>query len=92
MGTVIRNRSQEDRIEALLRERGDWVSAVDLSKISLQYSRAIAALRKRGLRIENRVETQSKTRHGFYRIARAAVQPPLIPEMVLQKWSDPEQC
>lgn len=91
MGTVIRDRSQEDRIERLLIERGDWVSAVELSAISLQYCRAISGLRKRGLPVENKVEQRGKTRHGFYRIARPVEQVPLIPEMITQRWTDPEE-
>jgi hypothetical protein len=89
MGTVYRDLSQEDKIEALLRERGDWVSALDLSQISLQYCRAIAALRKRGLNIENRVEMRGKTRNGFYRLARPVMQPALIE--LERPWLDPEE-
>jgi hypothetical protein len=89
MGTVYRDLSQEDKIEALLRDRGDWVSAVELSKISLQYCRAVAALRKRGLQIENRLEMNGKTRHGFYRLARPVMQPPLIE--LERPWLDPEE-
>jgi hypothetical protein len=91
MGTVIRDRSQEDRIERLLIERGDWVSAVELSVISLQYCRAINGLRKRGLRIENKVEMRGKTRCGFYRLARLVTQPALIPDLGAQRWHDPEE-
>jgi hypothetical protein len=88
---LIRDTSQEARIERLLRERGDWVSAVELSGISLQYCRAVAALRKRGLQIENRIEMHGKTRHGFYRIARPIVQVPLI-QIGVQRWTDPEEA
>ncbi len=91
MGTVYRDQSQEEKIEALLRERGDWVSAVELSAIALQYCRAIAALRRSGLSVENKVEQHGKTRHGFYRIARPVEQVPLIPEMTVQRWADPEE-
>jgi hypothetical protein len=91
MGTLIHDSSQENRIETLLRERGDWVSAVELSVLSLQYCRAISGLRKRGLMIENKVEMQGRTRHGFYRIARPVEQVPLL-AMVAQKWMDPEEA
>jgi len=91
MGTVYRDQSQEEKIEALLRERGDWVSAVELSAIALQYCRGIACLRKRGVKIDNKVEQHGKTRHGFYRIARPVTQPPLIPELGAQRWHDPEE-
>lgn len=92
MSIVIRDRSQEDRIEALLRERGDWVSAIELSGIALQYCRGIACLRKRGLRIENKVEMDGRTRHGFYRIARPVVQVPLIADYeIARRWHDPEE-
>ncbi|HXC43727.1 MAG TPA: hypothetical protein VNY51_09430 [Candidatus Dormibacteraeota bacterium] len=92
MGNVIHDQSQEDRIAALLRERGDWVSAVELSAISLQYCRAVSGLRKRGMKIENEVRMKGKIRHGYYRLARAvAVQVPLIPDMGMQHWRDPEE-
>ncbi len=92
MGTVIQDRSQEDRIERLLIERGDWVSALDLSAISLQYCRAINGLRKRGLQIENKVEMRGKTRCGFYRIRREVVQVELIPASQMEtRWHDPEE-
>lgn len=65
--------SQEDRILALLRSNGSaWTPAPELSRISLQYCRAISTLRKRGIAIENRVEIHSGTRHGFYRLRQPA--------------------
>jgi hypothetical protein len=93
MGTVIHDRSQEDRILELLREQtGDgWVSALELAAISLQYCRAVRGLRKRGLSIENRIEQVGRVRHGYYRLARTITQPSLIPDMVVQRWVDPEE-
>ncbi len=87
---LIRDESQEDRILRLLEVRGDWVSAVDLSKISLQYCRAINGLRRRGVRVENRVEMRGRTRCGFYRIARPVEQFSLIDTQV--RWEDPEEA
>jgi hypothetical protein len=67
---MIRDKSQEDRTLELLKSRGhSWVPAPDLARISLQYCRAICCLRKRGFRIENRVEHVNGQRHGFYRLA-----------------------
>jgi hypothetical protein len=88
-GGFIRDGTQEGRIERLLRERGDWVSALELSAISLQYCARIAGLRKRGLEIENKVEMRGATRCGFYRIRREVVQVPLI--AIQQQWADPEE-
>jgi hypothetical protein len=64
-------RSQEDRILAILESRGaQWTAAPELARISLQYCRAIAALRHgRGIQIENRVEVVKGVRHGFYRLS-----------------------
>jgi hypothetical protein len=92
MGCVIHDQSQEAKIAALLRERGadGWVSAVELSAISLQYCRAVNGLRKGGLVIENRVEMHGRTRHGFYRIARPVEQVPLM-DLGALRWMDPEE-
>jgi hypothetical protein len=90
---LIHDATQESRIRQLLEEQsGDgWVSALELSRISLQYCARICCLRKAGMKIENRIETVDGTRHGFYRIARPAVQGALIPDLVLQQWMDPEE-
>lgn len=70
MTTVIRDRSQENRTLELLRSRGQsWTPAPELSRISLQYCRVVNSLRRRGFRIENRVETVNGQRRGFYRLA-----------------------
>lgn len=87
----IPNRSQEDRILQLLEVRGDWVSAVDLSKISLQYCRAVNGLRRRGVHVENKVEMRGKTRCGYYRVARPVVQAPLL-DIQPTRWADPEEA
>ena len=61
---------QEDRALALLKLRGQlWTPAPELAEISLQYCRVIACLRKRGYRIDNRVEILGTKKHGFYRLA-----------------------
>lgn len=66
--------TQEDKILKLLVEaRGGWVPAPALAKVCLQYCRAIASLRKDSHDIHNRVEQHGKVRHGFYRLAGAAI-------------------
>jgi hypothetical protein len=66
----ISDRSQEGRLLRLLQSRGkQWTSAVELSEISLQYCARIAGLRKRGVVIENKLETSDDgRRRGFYRL------------------------
>jgi hypothetical protein len=66
----MKQRSQEIRILEILQAAGStWTPAPVLSRVSLQYCRAIAALRHgRGIQIENRVQTVNGTRHGFYRL------------------------
>jgi hypothetical protein len=67
MSGVIRDDTQDARTLREL-ESGEWVEAPRLSKISLQYCRVIASLRKKQFVIENRVETVNGVRHGFYRL------------------------
>lgn len=69
MGT---SSTQRDAILAvLLRDRGHWVRALDLSKISLQYASRIWEIRDRlGFAVDNDVQIQTDgTKHGRYRIA-----------------------
>ena len=69
--------TQPGKILALLTAaKGREVSAVELSKISLQYSARINELRKQGLRIENRVERVGRTKHGYFRLAIGPVSAP----------------
>lgn len=89
---LIHDGSQEARIRQLLEDRGgDWVSALDLARISLQYCARICCLRKSGLQIENKIETVDGTRRGFYRIRRPVVQVPLIADQEIVSWRDPEE-
>lgn len=64
------HKSQERRIlDALLDARGSWVSALDLSKISLQYCARIHSIRKRlGFDVENHVERTAHGKRGYFRI------------------------
>ena len=65
------HQSQERRIlAALLAANGAWVSALDLAKISLQYSARIHHLRWRGAwGIENKIEhTADGRKRGYFRI------------------------
>jgi hypothetical protein len=88
----ITDRSQEGKILALLRARNAWVSAVELTGISLQYCARINGLRKRGFVIENRLEvSDSGRRRGFYRLYEDA-QPKLFNQSeMLIAWRDPEE-
>jgi hypothetical protein len=73
---LIQDGSQKDRSLALLQSRQPaWTPAPDLSKISLQYCRVIAGLRRRGFVIENKVEIKNGVRHGFYRLVTPAPKP-----------------
>jgi hypothetical protein len=76
--------SQEERILAKLQEAyPEWVSALDLARISLQYSARVHALRhKRRLSIENRIERlQNGSKRGFFRLSP----PPITPSSELRK-------
>ena len=58
-------------LSLLLAHRGEWVSSVDLSRLSLQYNARIFSLRRDGWEIESRVERvggRHGAKHGFYRI------------------------
>ena len=62
--------TQEQRIiMLLLASWPGWTLAPVLSRISLQYSRAIHGLRKKGWQIANRVEYRDGVKHGFFRLA-----------------------
>jgi hypothetical protein len=78
---LIHDGSQEARILQMLSEaRGDgWVSALELSNVSLQYCARICCLRKAGTQIENKLEVENGRRRGFYRLRRIAEQVALIP-------------
>jgi hypothetical protein len=69
---LIRDESQEDKAIKLFvaaSRRAEWITARELSEqVSLQYSRVIWCLRKRGFKIENRVETRNGVRHGYFRL------------------------
>jgi hypothetical protein len=69
---IIRDETQEGKILRLLQARGlAWTPAPELAKISLQYCRAVAGLRRRGFPIENRLTLHDSIRHGSYRLAPA---------------------
>ena len=65
--------SQEARILAVLESRGSlWTPAPELARISLQYAARIFTLRRRGFRIENKIElSRGSVKHGFYRLHQA---------------------
>jgi hypothetical protein len=66
---LYRHPSQEEKTLALLASRGPaWTPAPELARIAIQYCRVIACLRRRGYRIENRVEVHDGVKHGFYRM------------------------
>ncbi len=63
------NKSQEQR--TLWTLQAAWpneVSALELSKISLQYSRVVFCLRKKGWVITNRLEIVNGQKRGFFRL------------------------
>ena len=69
-----RKATQEHRILQLL--QSTWpgeVPALALSRISLQYSRAIFCLRRVGWTISNRVEVRGGVRYGFFRLGSLSV-------------------
>lgn len=77
---LISDRSQEGKILALLRARGTWVSAVELSEISLQYSARVHALRKQGVPIENKIEVVAGVKHGYFRLKPIPAMPQSAPK------------
>jgi hypothetical protein len=69
-------KSQENRILWLLEAAWpNWVPAPELSKISLQYGRAIHSLRGRGWLISNRIESVGGVRHGSFRLGSRPIPP-----------------
>lgn len=83
------SRTQEERILRLLQEAWPgWVSALDLARISLQYSARIHALRhKRGMLISNKIERQPNgAKHGYFRMGP----PPTPRSSALRKRENPQ--
>ncbi len=89
---IERSPSQESRTLALLKSRGQsWIPAPELAKM-------IACLRKKGFRIQNRVETRNGIKYGFYRLsdekpisAKPGTPPGLFPAVELERtarWED----
>jgi hypothetical protein len=74
----IHDQSLEGKLLARLREaKGAWVPARELSNISLAYCARVWSLRRlQGLNIQNKVETRSGARLGFYRLIESL---PTIP-------------
>jgi hypothetical protein len=90
----IADESQEGRILRLLEARAGegWVSALELSAISLQYCARVCGLRQRGIAIESKLEMQNGRRRGFYRIRRPVEQVELISASQMgTRWQDPEE-
>lgn len=63
-------------LSLLVAARGGEVSAVEFSKISLQYGARLKELRQMGFRIVNRVEVSGRTRHGFFRLVTGTAPKP----------------
>ena len=78
--TTSGHESQEERIARLLRARGTWVSAVELSEISLQYSARIHSLRKQGVPIENKLVMVDGVKHGYFRLRPIPAMPRSAPK------------
>lgn len=95
---LIADTGQEKRILDRL-QSGEWVSALDLSAISLQYCARICSLRKKlgeegVFAIENRLEITEGRRRGFYRLKRLQPEAPqsvLFPDLTPAAWRDPEE-
>ena len=83
MTGIIPDETQEGRILQLLKQSGTWVSARDLSEISLQYCARINGLRKRVFAIENKLEvSDSGRRRGFYRLKPLPAMPRSAPKPI----------
>ena len=65
---MAKHTQQAKILSLLVAACGGWVSAVELSKISLQYSARVKELRKQGFQIKNRVEVVGRTKHGYFRL------------------------
>ena len=71
--------AQSDKILAVLTvAAGSWVPLPEILSLGIaQYSARIHELRKRGLRIENRVERQEDgSRHSWFRLVSGNTTPP----------------
>lgn len=67
-------RTQENKILWLLQSAWpSWTPSRELSKISLQYGRAINTLRHKGWRIENRTRRVGGAKHGEFRLGAPSV-------------------
>jgi|ERR1700733_9823113 len=94
---LIRDEGQEQRILELLKG-GEWVSARDLSEVSLQYCARLHSIRKKLAEegvfvIENRLEITEGRRRGWYRLKRIrpeGSQSNLFPAQPVS-YSDPEE-
>jgi len=94
---LIEDKGQERRILELLKG-GEWVSARDLSAVSLRYCARLFSLRKKLAEegvfvIENRLEISEGRRRGWYRLKRIRQEEPqsvLFPAEPLS-YSDPEE-
>jgi hypothetical protein len=75
---VVEHTQREKILSLLVAARGGEVSAVELSKISLQYGARLKELRQMGLRIINRVEVSGRTRHGFFRLVTGTTPTPQL--------------
>lgn len=66
---VQRKPTQEERILKLLTDaHGEWVSVLELVKVSLQYNARLWGLRQAGHKIENRTEEKAGVTHSWYRL------------------------
>jgi len=61
--------TQEERVLWVLQSAWpNWVPAIALSNISLQYNARIFSLRRKGWQIANRTETINGQKHGSFRL------------------------
>jgi hypothetical protein len=60
---------QAAKILAILRTAdGNWVSALELARVSLQYSARIFELRRLGHEIENKTVMSGRRKYGYFRL------------------------
>lgn len=95
----IKDTGQDQKILERL-QGGEWVSALDLAAISLQYCARIHSLRKKLAEegvfvLENKLEiSEDCKRRGWYRLTRIQpeeLQSVLFPSPTPAKWTDPEE-
>jgi hypothetical protein len=87
----VRKCGRQAILDRLVAERGGWVPAIELSRLSIQYSARIHEIRKLGFAVENRTEHVAGKVHGFYRLALGVSQPAVKPAEIPQPKPQPRE-